>query len=295
MTGRENKGRRPARGGGNLRPSAPKVPTPERTVEAQGDVAILVHELANLLDGSMRWLTLALKSIDRARGQHADESLDNAHRQMESAATALERMADLVANSMQGASLSIGSAILSGGPPVTLAECVQHAAEVLGPEAQELGVAVTIDIAEDLRLLPAGPLYSAVLNGLRNGLDSIRSCGAARAGAPGVPGGTIQVGAVRGSDRRADPAAEPWVVLTITDDGKGPPPLTGNHSVFDHGFTTKEGGSGLGLAVARSVVREMNGTIELNSRSDARDFRRPGAVLRIAFPPAPPTDLGGAE
>lgn len=239
----------------------------------------------------MRWLTLALKSVDQARAQHADESLDHAHRQLETAASALERMADLVANAMHGASVSIGSALLSPGPPVTLAECVRHAADVIAPEAQELGVTITVEIAETVGSLPAGSLYAAVLNGLRNSLDSIRSCDPARPGPAGAPGGTITVTVARAGTQHADRAAEHWIVLTIADDGKGPPSLPDGITVFDYGFTTKPGGSGLGLAVARSVVRESRGIIELATRPDARDFRRPGAVLRIAFPP--PVVTGG--
>lgn len=239
-----------------------------------------MHELANLLDGSTRWVHLALASVDRARGRVADEALDAAHRQLETAGAALEKMADLVAAAMQGASHSIGSTLLSKANPVTLEQAIRHAVDVIGPEADSLGVAVSLEISESLKGMPAGPVYTVVLNGLRNALDSIADCVV-----DGLAGGHIELAVRTQGAGSGDSHAEPWVTLTIADDGKGPPAGPDARRIFDFGFTTKPGGGGVGLAVARGAVREMGGTIELAVRSDARDPKRPGAILRVAFPP----------
>ncbi len=53
---------------------------------------------------------------------------------------------------------------------------------------------------------------------------------------------------------------------------------------FDFGFTTKPGSLGVGLALAREVIREIGGMIELGHRDERRGSKRPGAVLRIAYP-----------
>ncbi|MHC1742940.1 MAG: PAS domain S-box protein [Syntrophobacteraceae bacterium] len=66
------------------------------------------------------------------------------------------------------------------------------------------------------------------------------------------------------SDRRLPLASGPYVVITVQDQGCGIPP---QHlaSIFDPYFTTKETGSGLGLAVAYSIMKSHGGTITVES------------------------------
>jgi two-component system C4-dicarboxylate transport sensor histidine kinase DctB len=49
--------------------------------------------------------------------------------------------------------------------------------------------------------------------------------------------------------------------------------------LFQPWFTTKESGSGLGLVIAREIMTEQRGTIELLSGSS-------GAVFSLTLPPA---------
>lgn len=55
--------------------------------------------------------------------------------------------------------------------------------------------------------------------------------------------------------------------------------------VFDFGFSTKEGGSGVGLSLARDIVLELGGKIALTPRSDSE--RASGAHLRVRVPASP--------
>ncbi|MDO8666497.1 MAG: ATP-binding protein, partial [Gemmatimonadales bacterium] len=48
------------------------------------------------------------------------------------------------------------------------------------------------------------------------------------------------------------------VVLAVADDGPGVPREV-RHTLFDPGATTKTGGWGLGLALARRIVEESHG------------------------------------
>ena len=59
-------------------------------------------------------------------------------------------------------------------------------------------------------------------------------------------------------------AREPQVVIKLSDNGKGIPEAVAAH-VFDPFFTTRSAGTGLGLAVARNVIRAHGGDIELDS------------------------------
>lgn len=241
-------------------------------------VEALAHELGNMLDGSLRMLGLALRTLDKVNAvhaDHADRNLNEAHRQVETASFALQRMADLVHAAMQGATLPLGSTGLSNTRPVTLGEAIEHAVRVLTPGAEQRGLKILADVAPGVADQPAGPLYSVLLNGLRNALESVVEAGVREAGR------VIELTATC----EAPPPGHrvSWICITITDDGVGPPKGPDAHRIFEHGFTTKPGGHGLGLAISRSIVRELHGTIQLMPRLSGDPDRR-GAVLRIAIP-----------
>jgi len=278
----EPSGRRPVK---RLSPAAAarKSPNSVNAIDAQTDVAVLVHELGNLLDGSMRWVGLALKTLDQTRADRHDELLDRVHQQLEAAAGAMEKMADLVSAAMRGASTSVGTMIAkSSAPTITLYDAVRHALDVCRPSADELGVVVKVELPEEFREISAGPLYSAVLNALTNALESIEECHRA-VGRPSTgPGGQVEI-VVREEGASGPRVDGGWIAINITDDGLGPPPGAGQR-IFDHGFTTKNRGSGFGLSVSQGAVQELGGTIALLPRADRRDPARPGATLRLAFP-----------
>ena len=68
-----------------------------------------------------------------------------------------------------------------------------------------------------------------------------------------------------------------YVCLSIKDQGKGiPEDLV--HKIFDPFYSTKEGGNGLGLATAHSIVKNHEGYIEVQSRPGA------GTAFHIYLP-----------
>lgn len=239
----------------------------------------LAHDLGNLLDGSMRCLSLARRAllVDGEREQ-AD-----AVRRVDTAYAAMERMADLVHAAMRGSGSVVGSPTLSPAEPITLREAIAHAADVLQPEAEQRGVRLCLSISEQAGTFPAGPLYSVVLNGMRNALEAIArvepdACG----GRPGL----VEVLATMRPRRPKDDPLIDTAVIEIRDDGRGFPNAADPEIAFDLGFSTKPGSLGLGLALAREVVRELGGSIELIRRTDRSSAMRPGMVLRIFYPVA---------
>ncbi|MCF3947956.1 hypothetical protein AiwAL_12735 [Acidiphilium sp. AL] len=70
------------------------------------------------------------------------------------------------------------------------------------------------------------------------------------------------------------------ITIEIIDDGAG---LPRSENLFVPGFTTKPGGSGIGLVLAREIIEAHGGTLALANRAD-----RPGAIARIRLPRAKP-------
>jgi nitrogen fixation/metabolism regulation signal transduction histidine kinase len=65
-------------------------------------------------------------------------------------------------------------------------------------------------------------------------------------------------------------------LVEVEDDGPGPPP---SDNLFVPFFTTKPGGSGIGLALARQIAEAHDGAVALGAREDTQ-----GAVARLWLP-----------
>lgn len=241
--------------------------------------SVLTHELANLLDGSLRTLLLAQRSLDDSGDPQTNEA-DRLRRRLDTVQQSLARMTDLVRASAAGSDASIGSHSLGPRAPITIAEAAHHAADVLGPIADERGVEIALSIQPEASVLPAQTLYTVVLNALRNAIDA-----AGDALGPDTGGATGHV-ELRAERDRAE------LLLTVIDDGAGPHP-EGTEHAFRHGYTTKASGNGIGLALCRQIVEHLGGEICLARREGRDELRRPGAVLSIRVPiQAMPTEPG---
>ena len=75
-------------------------------------------------------------------------------------------------------------------------------------------------------------------------------------------------------------AAGDRVTITIIDRGPGVAPADVAH-IFDPYFTTKRGGTGLGLPIARNIVEGLGGTITVSSSIDPDEH---GTEIRIDLP-----------
>ncbi len=245
-------------------PSERDEPSVTETLANVDKLHVLAHEMANLIDGSMRCLQLAWTALPDEVGQVTISQLDTARRQVETVRGALERMTDVLRAAMGGA---VGRRFGALDHSTTLGDALFHAIDVVRGVANEHRVKLTISVAPDVGETPAAPIYPAVLNGLYNAIESI----AARGGS-----GEVELTAERcGHD----------TVIEIADDGAGVDPSCAEGRAFEFGRSTKPEGKGLGLTICRSVLDDLGGQVRLITRHPDRAERR-GAVLRFRYPSA---------
>jgi len=244
------------------------------SVDGAEQLTNLAHELSNMLDGSMRWLGLAAAALPKAEQPKSADELTKAREQINTVQGTLERMSTMVNAALRSRSIPIGSPILGVSDAVSMAMAIDHAVDVVRPHASQSGVRIDVRIDPHAGRSPAGPMYTVILNGLFNAVQSIGR--AVRADSLD-PGGLIEI--VARIDRKRDE-----VVIEIKDDGVGIPANMRNNKAFAHGATTREDGHGMGLAISQQIVEQLEGIIILAPREDRTDTLRPGAVLRISIP-----------
>jgi signal transduction histidine kinase len=199
---------------------------------------------------------------------------------------AMEQMSSVVKRVLAGiAPEGAAGTNLGGWSAWSLAEAVEHAAEVLRPIASEHEIEIATAVDPRLETAPAGSVYMVLTAGVRNSIDSIaRRRQIGRRGSGAAPArGRVEI-AARLDD--ADPG-KPAIRIEIRDDGFGPPAHAGPHGeqLFSVGFTTKAGGLGIGLSLAKEIVRELGGTIGLAQRfTPALADGARGAVLSVSYP-----------
>ncbi|MFK7883076.1 MAG: sensor histidine kinase [Phycisphaerales bacterium] len=242
-----------------------------QTADRLTDVA---HELRNMLDGSMRWLGLAAAVLPEGELNEEDAKLAAAREQIIMVHGTLERMSSMVNAALRSRTVPIGSPLLGVSDAVSLGMAIDHAVDVVRPLANERGVRIALTIEPDAGTVAAGPMYTVVLNGLINAIDSIGTAGKQDSL---NPGGTVEISV-------AADARQEEVIVEIRDDGVGIDPRIREDSAFKHGMTTKDDGYGIGLAISRQIVESLEGVISLQQREDREGSQRRGAVLRVRIP-----------
>jgi two-component system, NtrC family, sensor kinase len=111
--------------------------------------------------------------------------------------------------------------------------------------AKQVELAVELADGDPIALLDAAQIRQCLINLVRNATDAVSAKG----------GGRIVLRTRRAGDR---------IVLEVRDDGSGIPADV-LPRLFDPFFSTKEGGSGLGLALTQQIVKDHGGDLVVES------------------------------
>ena len=151
--------------------------------------------------------------------------------------------------------------------PVGIASLLERVLDLYANEVEAKQILVVREIARDLPRVEADPdaLYRAFVNLLGNALDAMTSGGRL----------TLRAGWANG-DRSAARRAR-HVAIEVQDDGVGIPEADTDR-VFNPFFTTKDTGTGLGLALTHKIIDDHGGTIDVVSGAGR------GATFRITLP-----------
>jgi signal transduction histidine kinase len=139
--------------------------------------------------------------------------------------------------------------------PVAIGKGLTDTLAVLGSKARAKSVSISLRVPEDLPKVEAlgGELNQVWANLIDNAIDAVPEAG------------HVEVSAAAHNES---------VVVRVVDNGPGVP-IEIKEQIFDPFFTTKPVGSGtgLGLDIARRLIRQHHGQIEIDSRPGRTEFK----------------------
>jgi two-component system NtrC family sensor kinase len=151
--------------------------------------------------------------------------------------------------------------------PTDLNYVVREVVGFLEKEAFHRSIEVKLDLEEDLPMIASdeGQLQQVFLNILNNALDAVDE------------GGRVVI-----QSRTRD---DDSMVISFEDNGSGMSAETLSH-IFDPFFSTKKKyGTGLGLSITYGIVKQLGGTIEVDSEE------RVGTTFRVCLPRVAPAKV----
>jgi len=145
--------------------------------------------------------------------------------------------------------------------PVDLPQLIEQTLEVASPLAEEHQVRLSAEVAPDLPQMRMDPerLQQALINLVGNAAQA------------SPPGGEVCLGVH---------PREGELVLAVSDQGPGVPPAE-REAILTPFYTTKKGGTGLGLAVVSKIAQAHGGQVEVD------DNHPGGALFRLCLPLVP--------
>jgi signal transduction histidine kinase len=207
--------------------------------------ARVAHELNNPLDGILRYLNLAIRSVEVGQTDRLKDYLVNAR-------GGLTRMTEIV-RELVAFSRSAHTAF----EHTEINSAIEEAIKVMADKAETAGISVICRLEQGMPAMRSTNLFQVFCNLVKNAIDAMPS------------GGTLTViSETVGSE----------AVIRFEDTGVGLPAEI--ERIFEPFFTTKGPGkgTGLGLAICRDIIEKYNGRITGARRPQG------GSVFTIRIP-----------
>ena len=256
-----------------LRAAERRARAAERMAEIGAMTSGLAHEIKNPLSTVGLNAQLLLEAIRDLPIEESDRS------PLVNRIGALRRETERLAGILQDFLQYAGQVRLELRP-TDLDAAVQELADFFMPEAERNGVRLRVvtshtDRAAATARIDAKLVKQALLNLMLNATQAMAASGAKDPSRPRE--------LMLRTETRREADGHPSVVVHVTDTGPGIAPET-LARIFDPYFTTRAGGSGLGLPTARRLVEAHGGRIDVWSEiGKGSDF---AVVLPVDGPPA---------
>lgn len=263
-----------------LRAAERRARSAERMAEIGSMTSGLAHEIKNPLSTVGLNAQLLLEAI---RELPIDES---ERAPLVNRISALRRETDRLGGILQDFLQYAGQVRLETRP-TDLNDTVQELVDFFMPEAERHGVRLRIDLAPAAQRgafvarIDSKLVKQALLNLMLNATQAMSPQGAASGPVPQGNGASREL--ILRIENRREPDGQPAVLVHVIDTGPGIAPET-LARIFNPYFTTRAGGSGLGLPTARRLIEAHGGRIDVWSEpGKGSDFT---VVLPVAGPPA---------
>ena len=145
--------------------------------------------------------------------------------------------------------------------PVDLNELIREIALLLNSDIRRNSVTVNLELGENLPKVVGDrvQLEQVLMNLMLNAIEAMRDSN-----------GTLTI--------TSNPTEDGHLLISVSDTGVGIPPDNADR-IFDTFFTTKPQGTGMGLAISRSIVESHGGRLWATSNSGR------GSTFRFTVPP----------
>jgi PAS domain S-box-containing protein len=206
----------------------------------------VAHEVKNPLNSMRLWLENLKESLSGDQGAEAQQAVRVLDKEIDRLDTVVKRFLDFT----RPVELKLEA--------TDLAELLREVVRVAQPQMQRAGVEVEEMLGNGVPEVWADRdlLKQAVLNLVLNATEAMAS------------GGELRVELARRGE---------MAEISVSDSGKGIP-LENQQKIFQLFFTTRMGGSGIGLATTFRIVQLHNGSIDFQSEAGR------GTTFRIELP-----------